>query len=691
MPLPAAGNSISLDQIHVELGETSGTTVSLGDTDVRNLASDTSGAIGMDQFFGLSSASNIEDVYSTFVYKGDGSTRNIVNGLNLSGDGGLVWIKNRDTTNDDHVLVDTARGVTKVLSSNTNAQESTDTDTITAFNNNGFSLGADVKVNTNNENYVAWAWKKQAGFFDIVTYNGTGSSQNISHNLGAVPGMIIIKARDKSESFVAFHRSAINASVGIARSSFVDLRSVSGASNTSTMWNNTDPTSSVFTVGSAGESNENNKTYVAYLFAHQANDDAAALISCGGYTGNGNDFSDAADGDAFTEVDCGFEPQFVMIKSTQISSGSGDWMTFDTMRGMSCYEQQQFGTGPDAYLSWNDTGNEDAENFVTPTATGFQITSNNSIVNENNGKYIYMAIRKGPMAAPTAGSQVISIDTNGSSEPYFDSAHPVDMVFHHRDSTKFIWARKNHNRELRFNALDRDGVEGDIVFDYMDGFSKGSFSNYTAFMFHESPKAFSTLCYRGTESNRTIAHTLGVAPELIAIKNKSVNDDWAVYYGDNTDHLHFSSVGTVDTDVTGEDSYWNDTSPTSSLISLGTNHDVNAANEFYFAFMFATVAGVTKVGTVNVTGATNVDCGFSNGSKFVMIKRYSSSGHWLVFDTTSGLVAGNDTYRKMDSSSDVITNADVIDPLNAGFSLTADFLNITNNGSGDYVFVAIAA
>ena len=687
MALPASGNSISLDQIHVELGESSGTTVALGDTDVRNLASDTSGAIGMDQFFGLSSASNIEDVYSTFVYKGDGSTRNIVNRLNLSGDGGLVWIKNRDTATDDHVLVDTVRGVTKVLNANNTNQESTNTDTVTAFNNNGFSLGADAEVNTNNENYVAWAWKKQAGFFDIVTYTGTDSStgaQNISHNLGVVPGMIMVKARDKGAPFIVWHRSSINSSAGNTKGSFLEVRDTGQASQSTSMWNNTDPTSSVFSVGNNGDSNENGKNFIAYLWAHQANDDASALISCGDYTGNGNDFSDSADGDAFTEVDCGFEPGFVMIKSMQGHDGA--WMAFDTIRGMSCYE-----AGGDKYLDWSDTGNEDGEMFVTPTATGFEITSNNNIVNGANDKYIYMAIRKGPMAAPTAGSQVISIDTNGSSEPFFDSAHPVDMVFHHQTSTKFIWARKNHTRELRFNALDRNGLESDIVFDYMNGFCDASFSNYTAFMFHESPKAFSTLCYRGTGSNRTIAHTLGAAPELLVIKNKLVPDDWAVYYGDNTDHLHFAVGGTSDTDVTGEDSYWNDTSPTSSLISLGTNHDVNAANEFYFAFMFATVAGVTKVGTVNVTGATDVDCGFSSGSKFVMIKRYSGNGHWIVFDTTSGLVAGNDSYRKMDNTTATVTNADVVDPLNAGFSLTADFLNITNNGSGDYVFLAIAA
>ena len=118
MPLPASGNSISLDQIHVELGETSGTTVSLGDDDVRNLASDTSGAIGMDQFFGLSNASNIEDVFHVQAYYGNESSKAFDIGLNLSGDGGLVWFKHRSNQGDNNALIDTVRGTTKVLASN---------------------------------------------------------------------------------------------------------------------------------------------------------------------------------------------------------------------------------------------------------------------------------------------------------------------------------------------------------------------------------------------------------------------------------------------------------------------------------------------------------------------------------------------------------------------------------------------
>ena len=681
MALPASGNSISLDQIHVELGESSGTTVALGDTDVRNLASDTSGAIAMNQFFGLSSASNIEDVFSTFVYKGDGSTRNIVNGLNLSGDGGLVWIKNREQT-DNHVLVDTARGVTKVLSANNGDQESTDTDTVTAFNNNGFSLGADVKVNTNNEDYVAWVWKKQAGFFDIVTYTGNGSSQNISHSLGIVPGMIAVKARNVGENFAIWHPNSINSSAGTARGSYISFANEGGSSNDTDFWNNTDPTSSVFTVGDKGDTNQNGKLYVAYLWGHQANDADAPLISCGTYTGNQVYLSDSG---AFNSVNCGFEPEFIMVKGVDITS---PWVVVDKMRGLAAYR-----TNGNERLRWNETAAEATKTFFSPTPTGFDLISSGNEVNDNNIKYIYMAIRNGPMAEPTAGSEVLSIDTDGSAAPYFDSAHPVDMAIVHRTGKKFLFARKQHTGEITIGSSAFNANASEAQWDFMDGWSSGSFgSGAISYMFHDRVKAFTTQSYRGTGSARTIAHRLGATPELIVVQNMSATNDATIYYGVNTDHLHWSTSGTA-----SNIPFWNDTSPTSSVFSVGdgdpnnsTAH-VNANNNFYFAFMFATLAGVTKVGTVNVTGATDVDCGFSSGAKFVMIKRYSGNGHWLVFDTTSGLVAGNDTYRKLEHNSAAVTNADVIDPLNAGFSLTADFLNITNNGSGDYVFVAIAA
>ena len=678
MALPASGNSISLDQIHVELGESSGSTVALGDDDVRALASDTSGAIGMNQFFGLSSASNIEDVFSTFTYAGNGGTQNIVNGIDISGDGGLVWIKNRDTS-DKHILVDTVRGVTKTLSSNTASPEATDTDTVTAFNNNGFSLGDDEKVNTNNEDFVSWTFKKQAGFFDIVTYSGTGSSRNISHNLGAVPGMMIIKKYEVgqgNDNWYVYHRGITD-----ARTKYIELDKDTIQQTDSTVFTNTDPTDSQFTVGSSSKTNQANSDFICYLFAHQANDADAPLISCGSYTGDNKSLSGSG---AYNSVNCGFEPQFIMIKCIDVNGQ--DWHVMDRMRGLGGYR-----TNANIAIAWNESDAEDANGYLTPTPTGFEIHDFGNDVNNNGSTYIYMAIRKGPMAAPTSGSEIISIDVNSANQTFFDSAHPVDMAFWNApngSAVKYLYSRKLYTAELIIGSTTVTATNTAVDFSFVNGWEKSAWGDTThSYMFHERAKAFATQVYKGTGSNTTITHGLGVAPELLVVKNMSATQDWTVYYGDNTDHLHFNSkTGTADLNT-----IWNDTSPTSSVFSIGTHDEVNQNNAFYFAFMFATLAGVTKVGTVNVTGATNVDCGFSSGSKFVMIKRYDGNGHWLVFDTTTGLVAGNDTYRKLEHTSAAVTNADVIDPLNAGFSLTAAFLDIDENASGDYVFVAIAA
>ncbi len=152
----------------------------------------------------------VENVYSTHIYKGTGSSLSINNGIDLNGEGGLTWIKNRDQT-DSHVLTDTERGVTKILSSNSSSGQTTDSDTLTAFNSDGFTLGADVKVNTSGEDYVSWSFRKQAGFFDIVKYTGNGTAGNtVSHNLGSVPGMILVKRTGSSKDWWVYHVGSNN-------------------------------------------------------------------------------------------------------------------------------------------------------------------------------------------------------------------------------------------------------------------------------------------------------------------------------------------------------------------------------------------------------------------------------------------------------------------------------------------------
>ena len=259
----------------------------------------------------------VDDVFSTFAYDGTSSTQSINNGIDLSGEGGLVWIKNRDNTSD-HALHDTERGATKVLNSNTDYAEATSSN-FSSFNSNGFTItGSSNVANNSSYDYVSWTFRKAPGFFDVVTYTGTGSAQNISHSLGSVPGMIIIKRTSSSENWATYHRTQ-----GATKT--CRLNGDFPFSTSSSTFNNTEPTSTVFTVGTNSEVNSNGDTFVAYLFAHDdqsfGTDSDEAIIKCGTFTTDSST--------ALFDVNLGFEPQWLLAKRTD---GSGDWFIIDQQR-----------------------------------------------------------------------------------------------------------------------------------------------------------------------------------------------------------------------------------------------------------------------------------------------------------------------------------------------------------------------
>jgi len=260
----------------------------------------------------------VENVFSTFVYTGNGSSQTITNGIDLSGDGGLVWFKNRSTTVGvalGNILIDTERGGTKYLRSEAASAEETSSNMISSFNSNGFAFGSDTNINYSGDSGVTWTFKKASKFFDIVTYTGNGTSgRTVSHNLGAVPGMIIVKATGQSDQWTIFHR-------GMGNTKQINF-TTNAEYTASSAWNDTDPTATEFTVGNAGTVNQNGSTYVAYLFGHDTSSDG--MIQCGNYTGNGS-----ATGPV---VNLGFEPQWLLIK---VASGTTDnWVIFDNIRGI---------------------------------------------------------------------------------------------------------------------------------------------------------------------------------------------------------------------------------------------------------------------------------------------------------------------------------------------------------------------
>jgi hypothetical protein len=330
----------------------------------------------------------VEDVFSTYLYEGNGSTQTITNGIDLDGEGGLTWIKWRsgNVGTGAHVLVDTERGVNYWLSTAATGAQNTTQNSVTAFNSDGFSIvDAGGKTNYSGDDYASWTFRKAEKFFDVVTYTGNGvAGREIAHNLDSVPACIIIKCTSNDDRWYVYHSS-----VALPNGLFLDT---TGAAEDQSTRMATAPTSTVFTVETDAMVNFSGRTYVAYLFASDAggfgDDGSENIIKCGSF-----------DGAANTEVNLGFEPQWIMFKNTTSAS---NWQIVDSMRGMPVGSD-------DRQLMANLSNAESDNGLTTITATGFtwlpSVASNT---------YIYIAIRR-PMKTPESGTEVFAIGTNSRS------------------------------------------------------------------------------------------------------------------------------------------------------------------------------------------------------------------------------------------------------------------------------------
>ena len=232
----------------------------------------------------------------------------------------------------------------------------------------------------------------------------------------------------------------------------------------------------------------------------------------------------------------------------------------------------------------------------------------------------------------------------------------------------------------------------------MDGYTGGiadfnqvnnSGSTRIQYFFRRAPGFFDVVCYTGTGSNTTQTHNLGVVPELIIVKRRDTAGAWDTYSAalSNTEYLVVDTTAAKATGTTR----WNSTTPTSTVFSLGTSTTVNASSGTYVAYLFATVAGVSKVGSYTGTGTTlQINCGFTGGARFVLIKRTDSTGDWYVYDSARGIVAGNDPYLLLNSTAAEVTSTDYVDASNAGFELSSTAPAGLNANGGTYIFLAIA-
>jgi hypothetical protein len=641
----------------------------------------------------------IEDVFSTWLYTGTGGTPAVIsNGIDLAGKGGLVWSKKRSQTGD-HVLLDTARGDTFFLQSNTtNAQQTYGSPLIT-YGASGYTTSTGAPINENTQTYASWTFRKQPKFFDIVTYTGNGTSgRQIPHSLGSVPGCIIVKRTDVANNWYVYHRSLTN-----ERAIYLD---VTNAAAFDGAWANTDPTSTVFTVAGGGNTNGSGNTYVAYLFAHNAGGFGLTgtdnVVSCGSYTGNGSSIGPT--------ITLGYEPQWVLIKRT---TGLSQWILVDSMRGMTA-------SGSSEMLNPNQNYPESNVPYIAPQSTGFNLTSGGGDVNETGNTYIYIAIRRGPMKVPTTGTSVfapVAFAGDGTDSRVINTGKNfVTDWLMTWDRTSGAYSASSNFSAPFITRLTGFGVNppyltststaaevGSVTYfnqsgnnsqlNYTVGGSAGNLNstgqNYIHWNFGRSPGFFDVVCYTGTTSVRTVAHNLAAVPELMIVKNRSNSGAWGTYNADvgTGFWLALNSTGAVVSNT----SVWNNTAPTSSVFTVGGSSITNANGQTYVAYLFATCPGVSKVGSYTGTGTTQtINCGFAAGARFVLIKRTDSTGDWYVWDSARGIVAGNDPYLLLNSTAAEVTSTDYVDTAATGFEITSTAPAAINASGGSFIFLAIA-
>jgi len=328
------------------------------------------------------------DYFNTVLYTGTGSTQSIT-GVGFQPD--WVWLKRRDNVGR-HRLFDAVRGATKSVRSDGTEAEITRADSLTSFDSDGFTLGADsisggINVNISGETMVGWSWlganttasntdgsitstvsANTTSGFSIVSYTGTGSNATVGHGLGVAPSWIVIKGRNQTEDWTTYHISTGN-------TKNVILNSTAVPDTSTTYWQDTSPTSSVFYLGSSTRPNTSGGTYIAYCFAEKK-----GFSKFGSYVGNGN-----ADG---TFVYTGFKPAFTILKRTD---SADNWLMQDNKRKnpFNVVDTQLF---PDL-----NNAESSSSAILDYCSNGFKIRKTGGNINASGGSYIYMCFAENPL------------------------------------------------------------------------------------------------------------------------------------------------------------------------------------------------------------------------------------------------------------------------------------------------------
>ena len=340
--------------------------------------------------------------FQTATYTGNGSNGHaITNNGNSNLQPDWIWFKNRSTA-QSHILQDSTRGVTKYLISNSTGAEGTDSTLLASFDSDGFTVNSANNVNNNNDLQVAWQWKANGGTtssntdgsitstvqantdagFSIVTFTGNGvSGATVGHGLGVKPDHIIIKNRETAVNWCNYVEE-------LGATKFLQLNVTNAETTATNRFNDTEPTTSVFSVGNSSRTNGNTDNIIAYCFAEKQ-----GYSKFGTYTGTNNN------GTFSPFVWCGFKPAFVMTKA---SSSTSSWMMYDHKRlGYNTIDVALRANGADSESTSLISGDD-----IDLLSNGFKLRTDNATLNGDGVQYIFMAFAENPFVTSNTGGSI---------------------------------------------------------------------------------------------------------------------------------------------------------------------------------------------------------------------------------------------------------------------------------------------
>jgi hypothetical protein len=662
--------------------------------------------------------------FNTVLYTGNGSTQSIT-GVGFKPD--FVWIKSRSgAVNNWHTLFDSTRGANKAIFSNATDAEFTYTDTLTSFDTDGFTLGADSiarSVNIGSTNYVAWCWKAKGGTtssntdgtitstvqantnagFSIIKWTGNGASgQSIGHGLSSAPQIMIFKNLTTAQNWLVY--STVT-NIGAANELDYGYLSLDYEFNRFGNSGISDPTSTVINIGTSTFDNSSGDNFIGYCLRS-----VTQYSKFDTYTGNGSTNGPI--------VNTGFEPAFLIVKRTDTTA---NWKMVDNKRSTSNPRQKTL---------FPNLGNAESDvitdrvNFLT---NGFQIKNNDSSWNANGGTYIYMVFASDPSAAPVlADSFYPSTYTgNGSTQSITGVGFKPDLTWVKARSINYDHQLQDSVRGPGYGLISNQTVTENFYntitsFD-SDGFTvdassflgtNASGQTYVAWNWKANPvptintdgtiqsvasanqaAGFSIVSFTTPATNNfTVGHGLSAAPKIIIIKGTSIVSSWTVYSSEigATNYLLLNSSNAS----TASSLPFNDTAPTNSVFTGGSSTVWYGTNQNYIAYCFAEVAGFSKFGSYTGDGTSNLSKSINVGFQpdFVLVRATSATGTWLLWD--SARVSGGayyGLYPNNDIAETLWNQSNEFNIVSTGFTVgrvnNNDGYDNNNNGV-NYIYMA---